>query len=326
MAKRRIEDQLEQLSALRHSVPDTALALLRQFLENRTNLVVAKAASISAELKLNDAIPDLLRAFDRCFTNPVATDPQCWAKNAIVQALKDLGYDRSAPFVRGLTHVQKEPVWGTTVDTAIVLRSSCVLALTQCVDLTRKETLQWVIDALTEKEHPVRTEAARALAQMGGDECALLLRLKARAGDHESPVTGQVLESLISLEGEPSFVFIEQFLRSSEPEIREEAALALGASRLPAAIALLQRAWEAELNADVRGASLRAISVSRNGEALDFLISLVKDGRDADCDDALHALVLHESTPEIYERVEQAVASRKQEKAQSLFFRLFRKR
>jgi hypothetical protein len=326
VAKRRIEDQKEQVSALRHSAPDTALAALRQFLENRTNLVVAKAASISAELKLTQVIPDLLRTFDRYFTNPVATDPQCWGKNAIIQALKDLGYDRCAPFVRGLTHIQMEPVWGTTADTAVVLRSSCVLSLVQCVDITRRDALQYIVDALTDKEHPVRTEAARALAQMGGDECALLLRLKARSGDSEPSISGQILESLLSLEGERSLSFIEQFLRSAKFEIREEAALALGASRLPEAIVLLKRAWEGELNVDVRRSCLRAISVSRNSEALDFLISLVRDGREAECEDALHAMAIHESTSEIYRRVEQAVASRNHDRAQSLFLRLFQKR
>jgi HEAT repeats len=326
VAKRRIEDQLEQLSALRHSASDNALPALRQFLENRTNIVVAKAASISAELNLTQVIPDLLRAFDRYFTNPIATDPQCWGKTAVIQALKDLGYDRCAPFVRGLTHIQMEPVWGTMADTAITLRSSCVLSLVQCVDITRRDALQYIVDALTDKEHPVRTEAARVLAQMGGDECALLLRLKARSGDSEPSIIGQVLESLISLEGERSLSFIGQFLRSAQFEIREEAALALGASRLPEAIALLKRAWEGELNIEVRRSCLRAISVSRNSEALAFLISLVTEGREADCADALQALAIHESTSEIYSRVEQAVVSRNQDHAQTEFFRLFKQR
>ena len=45
-------------------------------------------------------------------TDPVKTDPQCWAKNAIVKALKDLNHDDPAVFLRGIEHVQMEPVWG----------------------------------------------------------------------------------------------------------------------------------------------------------------------------------------------------------------------
>jgi hypothetical protein len=45
-------------------------------------------------------------------------------------------------FLRGLRHIQTEPVWGGREDTAHVLRAACCAALPQCADLTRDEVLR----------------------------------------------------------------------------------------------------------------------------------------------------------------------------------------
>jgi len=46
----------------------------------------------------------------------------------------------------------------------------------------------------------VRVEAVRAVAEMDAEEAALVLRLKARLGDREPSVIGQVFDSLLQLE------------------------------------------------------------------------------------------------------------------------------
>ena len=80
-------------------------------------------------MRLEELAPDLLRAFDRLMEKPVERDPQCWGKNAIVQALVALEHREAAPFVRGIRHIQIEPVWGGQEDTAPTLRGTCALAL-----------------------------------------------------------------------------------------------------------------------------------------------------------------------------------------------------
>jgi hypothetical protein len=127
MATRRIEEVLERLSALRECPPAEALPALRTALADRVNVVVAKAAKIGAERQMKELIPDLLFAFNRLFEDPADRDPQCWGKNAIAGALRDLEYRESAPFLRGMRHVQMEPVWGRHEDTAQPLRGICVL-------------------------------------------------------------------------------------------------------------------------------------------------------------------------------------------------------
>src|SRR5258708_36730531 len=123
------------------SAADAAPAL-RKGLADRVNLVAAKAAKIAAELPAPELLPDLLGAFDHLFDDPVKHDPQCWGKNAIAQALKDLGHRESPAFLRGAVHIQMEAVWGGQEDTAGTLRGICLLPLPACPALEREQGLR----------------------------------------------------------------------------------------------------------------------------------------------------------------------------------------
>src|SRR5438105_1013309 len=292
MAVRNIEAQLEQLSRLRDGNAAEAAAAVRKALADRVNLVVAKAAQLASELRLGDLIPDLVRAFDRMLEDPIKRDPQCWGKNAAAKALADLEHRESPVFLRGARHIQMEPVWGGQVDTAVTLRGTCLLALVACTDLKREQMLRNLVNALTEPAAPVRVDAARALAQMEGEECALLLRLKARVGDIESSVTGQALEGVLTLERKQGLPFVAEFLSPAGGEIAEEAALALGASRMAAAADLLRDVWGRARDREFRAVLLRALSISRQETAITFLEDLVKNGGHQDAEDARAALSL----------------------------------
>jgi hypothetical protein len=170
---------------------------------------------------------------------------------------------------------------------------------------------------MTDPAETVRIDAIRAVEQMEGEEAALLLRLKAGIGDQRATVVGQALESLLRVEGERGVGFAREFLTwkprenvrempSTEEEQVEEAALALGASRLPAAIEALKDAWAREPNA----VFLQAISASRQESAFAFLLELVAAGRERDAAAAIGALALHRDTPELRATVEAAVKAR----------------
>lgn len=293
MAVRNVEAELAKLNALADE------AVLGKALADRVNLIVAKAARIAAERQLHDLLPDLLRAFDRLFEKLVERDPQCWGKNAIAKALVDLEHRESAPFLRGARHIQMEPVWGGQADTASTLRGTCVLALVACDDLAPEKKQRCLVDALADEAVPVRIEAVRGLAQMDG---ALLLRFKAYVGDEDPSVLAQVFDALLQMERDEALRFIAQFLQSKKEEVREEAALAMGASRLPAAVPLLREAWESAKEEVL----LRAISASRQEEAIEFLLDLVREGRPGDRAAALEALAIHKDSPEIWSKVSSA--------------------
>ena len=129
MHRTALDKKVACLHALR-SAGDRAAAHepLRRALNDRNNYIVGRAAAIIGELRLEELIPDLLVAFDRFFEEPVKADPQCLAKNAIAQALKDLGHHAAAAYVRGIVHVQLEPTWGGRADSAAALRGTCALA------------------------------------------------------------------------------------------------------------------------------------------------------------------------------------------------------
>jgi len=289
---RRIEDEIATLAETCRKDPSSAVAPLRKALGDRVNLMVAKAATLTGELGLAELTPDLLRAFDRLFENPAKTDQQCWGKNAIARTLKELDYNESAPFLRGAVHVQMEPAYGGAVDTAGALRGICLLALPGCADIRREEILRHLVNALTEEDPSVRADAARAFGAMGGDESALVLRLKARVGDQEAPVIGQALESLLVVERARALPFVKEFLNRMGGETAEEAALALGNSRIPAAVDVLLEAWQGAMGEEYREALLRALSLSRDDRAVEFLTKLVAEGRDRDAKAARAALEL----------------------------------
>ncbi len=270
-----------------------AVTALKKAFQDRANLIVAEAARTTAALKVPVLLPEMLAAFDRLFNDPVKTDPKCWGKTAIVKALAELDYDQSAPFLRGASHIQMEPVWGGQEDAASALRAMSVLALVQCSDLLRVEKLRHVVEALSDRTDPVRVEAVRALAQLGGDEAELLLRLKARTGDSRPLIVGHVFDALLALNRRDSLGFVAGYLRSADAAPRDEAALALGASRSAHAVRILMDAWDEAADREFRGVILRALSSSRDSGAIGFLLGLVKTGAAGDAALAREALKLH---------------------------------
>ncbi len=282
MPSRRIEETIDRLSELRDAPEAQALPALRKALTDRVNLIVAKAARVAADRRQQQLLPDLLAAFDRLFLDPVKTDTQCWGKNALAKALRDLDYRESAPFHRGMRHIQMEPVWGKHEDTAQTLRGICLLALVACTDLPRTVILRCLVDAVTEPEAVVRLEAVRGLGEMGGEDSALLLRMKARIGDEEPQIIGLVFDALWKLDGESVLPFLAGFFASPVEDARVEAALALGTSRSPAAVELLRDACEKTRDVQFRHILFRALGISRQPEAVDYLKACLKAAREAD--------------------------------------------
>jgi HEAT repeat protein len=311
MNKAKLEDRLEQIRQLRSATPNAEVAAaLNKALKDRSNLVIAQAAKTIAELRLSQLIPALLETFDHLFEDPVKEDAKCWAKIAIVQALTEFEYADSRPFIRGARHIQMEPVWGGQEDAAPPLRATSYLALVQCEDLRRPEIFRHLVDALADPADPVRLEAVRAIAQMNGDEASILLRLKARLGDRRPAVTGQVFDALLSLEGEKAIEFVAQQLGSTDNEVRDEAALSLGSSRLPKSVEVLTSVWTNTNDQEFRSVLSRALSSSRQQTAIDFLLDVVRNGMSRDSALAAEALRLHEDSPEISVKLKQALKQR----------------
>jgi hypothetical protein len=85
---RSFERELAQLEALSGHAPDAdGIERIRRAMASENNYLVAKASGIAADHIVKALLPEVLSAFDRFFIDPIKSDPQCWAKNALAKAL-----------------------------------------------------------------------------------------------------------------------------------------------------------------------------------------------------------------------------------------------
>jgi hypothetical protein len=215
-AKRNFDQQLAALDALRQQPEQVRERGLRKAFTHRNNFLVAKAADLVREFQMAQVIPELLVAFDRFFHNPVKTDPQCWAKNALSRSLATLEHQDAGVFLRGMRHIQMEPIWGGRSDTAGTLRATCALALVQGCALSKSALLAHLLELLGDTDKGVRTEVVRAIEQVGSSSAVLLLRLRAVLGADEPEVLGACYSGILCIEGLSAIPWVGRFLASGD--------------------------------------------------------------------------------------------------------------
>jgi HEAT repeat protein len=307
-AKRGFEDQLAALEALRQLPPAAAAAPLHKALAHRNNYVVAKAADLVREFALTELSPEVLAAFERFFSDPVKTDPQCWAKNALSRALAAFEHQDEAVFLRGMRHIQLEPVWGGRSDTAGTLRSTCALALVQCRTLSETDLLQHLLELFSDKDKSVRVEAVRAVEQIGSPAAALLLRLRAVLGADEAEVLGACYGGILRIEGKSAIPWLTRFLAAGD-DPAAEAALAIASDRSPESFRALHQRFVDDAPRDpwFRSVLLSAIALTRQPEGIDFLFGLVRQDT-LHSEPAIEALLRSRPSAELVGQLEQAVS------------------
>jgi HEAT repeat protein len=289
-----------------------SLAELRRVLSRESSHAVAKAARISGEAGLETLAPDLVAAFHRLRKGPARTDPGCTAKTSAVEALLRLEHEDEDVFLRGIRHVQMEPVHGGRVDTAVDLRSACAFGLART---SSPAVLVELAELLADPEPPARVSAARAIGSHGRAEGVPLLRHKVRAGDEEPRVLTECLLALLHLDPAGSLPFVARLLDASPDPRRfpggasECAAIALGESRLEEAFTVL-RDWLPEALARGMGSTaLRALASLRRDAAVDYLLSLVRDAEPPVAREAVAALAV-QGDESLQARVREAASER----------------
>ena len=323
MGKEAYERKLREVEALRTAPDPEALKQLGRALKDRNNYLLAKAAAIVGERRLQDLIPDLLAAFDRMMQDPAKTDPKCWAKTAIAKALQDLEHDEPSAFLRGIVHVQQEAAYLRPEDTAVTLRGTCAMALIGC-RLDNFEVLKQLTGLLADTETPARIDAARAIAQLGAREGALLLRLKAQLGDTEPEVIGHCLAALLSLAPVDSLPFVARFLRSSDEDIRTEAAGVLTESREPEALEILKEFLSRQIDPEVHRTVLTLLGTSPQPASGDYLVSVIESASERVAGYALTALGKSRFGAACQERARELVKARQSPALEMAFHAAYR--
>lgn len=304
--KRHIEEQVAALEALRRQPEEVRVEPLRKALAHRNNFIVAKAADLVGEFRMAQLIPDLLIAFDRFFHDAVKTDPQCWAKNAISRALFALEHQEPEVYLRGMQHIQNEPVWGSQSDTAGTLRATCAVALVQCRSLTDADLLAHLIELAGDKDKAVRTEAMRAIEQVGSPSASLLLRLRAVLGTDEPEVLGACYSGVLRLEGAKAIPWIARFLAAADDHAAE-AALAIAGTHSSEGFETLRDCLTKASDPWWRSVLLSAIALTRQDAALEFLLDEVhKESLNAET--AIEAILRSMPSSETVKRLQQLTA------------------
>jgi HEAT repeat protein len=309
--KRSFDEQIAALDRLSQLPPEAAVEPLRKALTNRNNFLVAKAADLIRKLQLTQLTPELLTAFDRFFENPTKTDPQCWAKNAISRALAAFEHQDAELFLRGMKHIQPEPTWGGSSDSAGTLRATCALALVQCRSIPEPVLLEHLVDLLADQDKSVRVEVVRAIEQVGSGSAALLLRLRAALGagpsSDEPEVLGACYGGILRLEGPKAIAWVSRFLAAGD-DAAGEAALAIAGTHSHEGFEALRKTLDAARDPWFRSVLLSAIALTRQDEAVEFLLELVRT-ESLQAEAAIEALLRSMPSEEITNRLEALVAN-----------------
>src|SRR4051794_13128112 len=250
----------DKLAAMR-ALPGQALTPeqkteLRMRIGDRSNLVVAAAASIDGENTLVELAKDLEAAFDRFLVNPLKDDKLCRAKIAVVQALDRMEHRKPDVFVRAARHVQLEPVWGGTEDSAPPLRAAALVALARAEGTG---SLPILVDAMADPARDVRIAAAAALGAVGSGGAGLVLRLKVRLGDKDPDVLSECLGGLLAVDPKENLPLVAEHLDPGNAVVCEAAAMTLGRSRLAEALGPLKDCLQRSHSAELRQHILLAI-------------------------------------------------------------------
>lgn len=328
MAKRDpTADAISKVAALK-SIDDVdrLASELAPLLADKSNYVVARAASLAGERGVRALVPALVDSLAKFMRGSgVAKDPGCEAKLALVRALVHLeaGSEAEPVALEGVRHAHWESTWGGSVDLAIGVRGNCAILLAA---MGSKHALRCAAELLAEDDLkpprernsvPVRVDAARALTMTNSDAAALLMRYKTLAGDADPNVTAECLAGVLAIERENGLELARRVLNASlgardpNAEAKAEAALtAIGGSRLQSAFDVLREYDREFLRSPSVGAYLASIALTRQERAIEYLLGLIAEAdreTSAEAEKALKPLI---NLPKMSERIDAAKARR----------------
>jgi HEAT repeat protein len=320
-ARLSVDDKLAALRRIRGEPPcPEHVAELSRYLGDRSNLVVATSAAIAAERSLVELTHRLEAAYPQFLVDPLKNDKLCRAKIALIQALDKFEHPTPEIFVRAARHVQHEPIWGGSEDTAGPLRAAAIFALARIGD---PAYLPLIVDSMVDPLKDVRMAAAQALVTFEHEGGALLLRLKAMIGDAEPEVLTECFAALLTIDFVAHRDLVAGFLNSPSDPRAEAAAIALGRSRSAEVLDILLNAWHQTIDTPLKEQILLAIATLRHPAAIDKLIEIVASSAEKDALAALFALKIHNYDSKLRERLSAVVDQSRSASLQARFRRDF---
>lgn len=311
------EDALRAIRDIRDAPENFDLQRdLAPFLRHKSNHVAAATADTVERLEAIALAPELVGSFLEWMKNPAQRDPGCKALTALAKTLAAMDHPAAQVYMAGIRHVQNEASFGPPVDAAAALRGICAQGLAR---MSHPEALLECVTLLVDPEPAARSGAVRAISETGQYAGVLLLRYKTLIGDKDEEVIAECFAGLLRLTPAESLDFVASFLHFHPDEIVERAALALGESRLAAALPLLRQAWEASVQATLRKTLLLAIAMLRQDEAVEFLLVRLAEDGEKSALDALAALALYSRDDSVRNRIQESLEQRRSATLQQAF-------
>jgi HEAT repeat protein len=317
-----LEQLLDALRDVRDD-PTGGDAIIDRALGGTEGLAVAAAAEIVGRHRLVRHLPRLLVAWPRMVVRGEKRDPGCCGKASLIRTLEDLGHLDVELLDAACSLVQREPVWGGSVDTADEVRALAALA---AVHLGHPEALERVAERLVDPSPKVRAAAATAAGDSGAHAGALMLRLLVRSATAERErdasardgpareahpdVLAAAVSGLGHLDSRGVVDLARGLLASADAEVRSAVGLALAETRAPGALGVLIGWFEGAALGDERAASLVALAVLRDRAGWDRLVELIDDGPIDDAARAIAALGVFRGDATLAAAVRAAAAGR----------------
>ncbi|MBK9260335.1 MAG: HEAT repeat domain-containing protein [Polyangiaceae bacterium] len=313
--KNTFDDKLARLRKLADAPEAEAIVELRKLLADDNVFFIGEAAKLVKTLEARALEKDLADACKRLLAGEVA-DRGCIAKRLLLDVL--VMFEAHVPelYLEGLRHKQVEfTPPGPPTDTAGAVRGYCAHAL---VRIDHPDAILEVAPLLFDDLPEVRMAAAEALASTGEQNCAAILHARLLAGEDESDALGAIYRSLLALAPKRYLPLVGEALRDGQ----DAAALALGESRLPAALPVLKSGLE-RASGDLEGTILLSMALLRMEEATAYLRELVEKAPENRAAKAIEALALHRHDARVSDRVAEIVKARKSKKLARMFSEKF---
>src|SRR5262249_47046707 len=151
--------------------------------------------------------------------------------------------------------------------------------------------------------------AARAASRLSAEVGAPLLILRIAAGDPQPEVLGDCFRSLLEIAPDRHLALVARHMVDESEPVAEQAALALGDSRLAAALAPLRDMAERSTGAR-RKVLFVAMALLRQDAANAYLLGIVENAAAPTALAALEALAVQKHDPKVRDALDAAVAAR----------------
>ena len=317
----RLEEKLNKAALLARDLPSqSAREELTKVLLGTNSFVIARAARLIAKAGDRELVPALVDALGRLLNMPASADKGCRAKSAILEALDDLKYEGTEPFVRGISYRQMEPVYGGQVDTAADLRATCAIMLARryYTDIYFE-----MARLLVDQEAAPRLAAVSVLTALGSECGEALVVMRVLTGEQDPMVLRKCFSGLIAADTDRSWSFVTGFLDSTDLVLAESAAIAVGESHSKRAFPVLRETLERNVDVARKSTLLLALALTRDDKAVEFLLRMIREEGASQAARALQAISIYSADERIRERVHEAVSSRGEREVTQAYERAF---